>query len=748
MINFSLEQGSSITTMLAVAAAAILLMGIFYLRAFKTLNLRRRITLFALRAAAILLVVLLLFRPIFSYQKELSRRPSLIFLLDRSASMSIADDATGVTRFNQARLQIEKWRTKLKNIFDLHLIAFAENAQVLKDFEALNGIAPDSEATSLSRAISAASQLVPRSDLEAVVLLSDGIHNSARSPLNVAGKLGSPINTVGVGASLRNNISYCDIQLTGIDCPDRLFLNNIARITGSVEGIGLSGRVVQVELEEDGKKIAEKEITIQSGDAPQQIFFDFRPTAKGRHTYTVRVPPVAEEKIVQNNQRSAMSLVVEPGIRVLYIEGTLRAEYGALVDRFLAKDPDLEFYALVQTRPNVFLKRTNMTGLNLDVIPKDAATVGKFDVFILGDIDSTYIKPQQQELFVERVREGAGLIMLGGYHSLGPGGYADAPIGRILPVLLGNRDIGQITESFLPLLTPDGVRHPIFANIADFFPTRQASPKLAGLPPLDGCTRVQKPRPGASILAALSNQSDAMPVLAVQPVDKGRSAVFTGDTTRKWQQGPRALDRESPFLRFWGQTVRWLAGRAETVEAKSGIVAAVDKAYYEPEEPVKISATVRDKDGQGTNDAKATARIQGPADQASQVALSVQPGPAGHYEGTFDPKTAGSYELIVEARTGEQFLTADKIAFDVGRPNLEFEKLDLDDKMLEHIAADSKGRYFHITTADLLLSQLDRSQRKRTHYIERPLYSPPLFWTFFVGVLTAEWILRRKYQLR
>jgi len=68
--------------------------------------------------------------------------------------------------------------------------------------------------------------------------------------------------------------------------------------------------------------------------------------------------------------------------------------------------------------------------------------------------------------------------------------------------------------------------------------------------------------------------------------------------------------------------------------------------------------------------------------------------------------------------------------------------------MLARIAADAKGRYFHITTADLLLNQLDRSRRKRSEYVERPLYSAPLFWTLFVSVLTTEWILRRKYQLR
>ena len=90
----------------------------------------------------------------------------------------------------------------------------------------------------------------------------------------------------------------------------------------------------------------------------QEVVFDFRPTIKGRHIYKVRVPPLAKEKIVENNQRTAMSMVVEPGIHVLYLEGTLRAEDGALVNRFLAKDPDLEFCALVQTRANLFLKRT------------------------------------------------------------------------------------------------------------------------------------------------------------------------------------------------------------------------------------------------------------------------------------------------------------------------------------------------------------------------------------------------------
>jgi uncharacterized membrane protein len=747
-MQLTLADGLSVTTMLAVATVAILLTGVFYYRAFRTLRTSQWGSLLALRVAAILLVVLLLFRPVFSYQNELSEKPALIFLLDTSASMSIADDASGVTRFNQARGKLQKWCEKLKDDFRLVPIAFAEQAEALRGPEELPALTPTGKATSLLRALGAASKQLPPDEVAAVLLLSDGIHNSAGTPLDVATKMGMVVHGIGVGASLRSNLAYRDVQVTGIDCPDRLLLNNVARVTGSIDAIGLGGRVVQVYLDEDGRKIAQAELTLDDKEGSQPVLFEFRPTVKGRHTYTVRVPPVSEEKILENNQRSAVATVAEAGIRVLYIEGTVRPEFGAVVGRFLAKDPDLEFCAIYQSRPNVFQQRTNMAQPPRAAIPTDQETINKFDVFILGDIDSSYLRPPQQEMLVKRIRAGAGLLMLGGYHSLGPGGYQGTPLGNVLPVTLGNREVGQLPDSFLPQLTPDGIHHPIFANIDGFFPTPQGPPKTGGLPPLDGCTRVGSARPGATVLATGPATAAKMPVLVVQPLDHGRTAVFAGDTTRKWQQGPRAMNQESPFLRFWGQTVRWLAGRNANVETQAGIVASTDKVYYEPGESIRLSAIVRDKEGQGANNARVVARVRGPTGKFEEATLTAVTGPAGHYGGTIEPHSPGAHEVLVEARLGELNLKADKIALEVGRPNLEFEKLDLDEKMLERIAADTGGRYVPLATADQLIDQLDRHQRKKTVYIERQLFWPPGFWALFVAVLTTEWVLRRKYQLR
>ena len=712
------------------------------------LGFRRWRTLYLLRAAAILLVVTLLFQPVLSYQSQRVEKPALIFCLDASASMGVADDDSGIPRFDRARGKLEQWSDALKPDFRVLPLAFADRALPLENREQLATLIPNGRATSLCRALETAAKQLAPAEVSAIVLLSDGINNLPGNPPELAAKLGLKVHCIGVGAGLRNNLNYRDVQVVGIDCPDRMMLGNAARVTGSIDAVGLNNRVVQAFLDEDGRQVAQAELTLDSVEGGQQVVFEFTPQTKGRHTYTVRVPRVAEERIVENNSRSAVATVHQAEIRVLYVEGTLRAEYGALVDRFLARDPDLEFCALVQTRPNLFLQRTNMADMRLAAIPTDRPTIDKFDVFILGDIDATYLRPAQQELILARVRAGAGLIMLGGYHSLGPGGYAGTPLAAALPVELGDRQIGQDTDPFLPVLTPEGVRHPIFANISGFFPTRNAGPKTPGLPMLSGCTRVERAKPGASVLATLNAEPGSMPVLAVQPLDRGRTAVFTGDTTRNWQQVNQSLGRESPFMRFWGQTVRWLAGRSETVEAAAGVVADTDKAQYEPEQPVQITAVVRDRQGQAAANAHVTAEVKGPGERAVKVELTPAPGPGGHYQGTFQPSSPGRYEIGVEARLGDLALSAPKVPIEVGSANLEFEKLDLDEKTLMDIAAAAGGRYVHLSTADHFIAQLDRHQRKQTVYVERRLYWPPGLWTLLVAALTTEWILRRRYQLR
>ena len=751
MPRLTFYPGYNGIALLILAVVAIVLVALFYRSAYTALRPGQWSLLFTLRLLAIGVVLLLLFRPVFSFETERQHRKRLVFLLDNSASMSVADNAAGGTRWQQARDQLMAWWPELQKIYDLRLVVFADAAQRLSDPDSLARIKPIGDATSITRALIAGKKTSAANSIRAIVLVSDGIQNAAGNPVGTARRLGIPVYAVGVGDPLHQRSLNRDVRVTGIDCPDQMAVNNRSRITGFVDATGLPGRVVQVRLLEDDHQVAQQDVTLDDVDGAQEVILEFVPTVKGVHSYTVRVPKLADEKIPQNNARSTSALVHEARIRVLYLEGTLRPEYGAIVGRFLSKDPDIEFCALVQTRPNVFVERSNIEQLTLDSIPDDPEVLKRFDVFLIGDLDSSFLGHGKMSLLVDRVRDGAGLIMIGGYHSLGPGGYGGTAMEEVLPVLLGSREMGQSTETFQPRLTPDGRQHPIFANIARFFDAPDSGVPAAALPPLDGCVKVAGAKPGATVLLIHPDEKSAgqpMPVMAVQPVGKGRTAVFTADTTRNWHQAMKTMEQETPFLRFWGQTMRWLARRAEEVDTEAGIVATTDKSYYVPGTPINIRVTVRGAEGAAASGAKVQGTILGPGRRASRLDFSAATGPAGHFAAVFDPPRSGRYAITVTAQVDKKQMTADKLQVDVGRPNLEFDRLDLDEKTLVAIANESGGQYLHIALGDRLVERLERSYQRQLVQYEVPLAWPPLLWFVFVGVLTSEWLLRRRFQLR
>jgi hypothetical protein len=349
------------------------------------------------------------------------------------------------------------------------------------------------------------------------------------------------------------------------------------------------------------------------------------------------------------------------------------------------------------------------------------------------------------------VQAGAGLLMMGGYHSFGPGGYTGTVIEELLPVSMGGPDVGQATELFQPRLTPEGRQHPIFANIGEFFAAEGGDDAAVQLPPLGGCVKVGGTKPSATVLLVhpdITVAGSPMAVMAVHRMGEGRAAALTVDTTRNWHQVLRALGQDTPFLRFWGQTIRWLAGRGDVMETEAGVVSTTDKAYYAPEATVTVSATVRGEGGAAARDAQVTATVTGPGRAGAPVTLRPEAGPAGNYAGTFEPARPGRYQIAVVAQVGATRLTAETLEIDVGRPNLEFDRLDLDEATLTAIANASGGHYLHISLADRLTKSLQDRHTRQLVEQEIPLAWPPLLWFFFVGALTSEWWLRRRYQLR
>src|SRR5690606_26923665 len=122
---------------------------------------------------------------------------------------------------------------------------------------------------------------------------------------------------------------------------------------------------------------------------------------------------------------------------------------------------------------------------------------GKYDVYLLDDLDASAFKPEELESLKLAVDRGAGLMMIGGVHSFGPGGYADTPLAAILPVQMNRLERQRFDE---PIRSDVHVPGPLKMRPAqrsgppDYIMNLAENSQAVWekLPPLDGANRLGK----------------------------------------------------------------------------------------------------------------------------------------------------------------------------------------------------------------------------------------------------------------
>jgi uncharacterized membrane protein len=144
------------------------------------------------------------------------------------------------------------------------------------------------------------------------------------------------------------------------------------------------------------------------------------------------------------------------------------------------------------------------------------------------------------------VRDGGGLLMIGGYMSFagidGKARYGRSPLADVLPVVIADHDDRtEVPEGFVPEVHQPG------------------HPALAGVPPawprVLGYNRVGA-RDASTVLVARA----ADPILVVGDAGAGRSAAFTPDLAPHW--APPEFVSWDAYGLLWQSLLGWLARRA------------------------------------------------------------------------------------------------------------------------------------------------------------------------------------------
>jgi uncharacterized membrane protein len=750
------------STTLVVALAAALLAAVMFLSPeLRRMPPRRRRTLLALRIVIFLLVIAGLLRPTYVFT-EMKRLPAtVVVLVDRSRSMQVEDEAGGKSRWDALRSTLEQSVPQLRALqadYEIKVYEFdADVSPVNFSDEALE-LSPRAEGQ--QSAIGAAIEDVLRREagkrLAAVILASDGVQQ-AYSPRDVPppqiaarrlADLVTPLYTVAFGRE-RSASQSRDVALTELLVNPTVYVKNELAIAGTLRVDGLANQDIPVQVlfeTAPGKMEVVATLRPRATESTQLISLDsiYVPETPGERKLTLRaVPPEGvSELVTTNNELSTFVTVLEGGLRVLYLEGGLRVET-AFIRRSLDASQDIEVRSYVYDERD----RKNWP---LDLV--EDFQPGKYDVYIIGDLDSSALWSESQtanlDALVKAVDQGAGLIMLGGYHSFWPGGYQRTPLRNILPLAVEDIDLVTRQEFGDPIQKDLHIPGPLqmlpdqrnagvsFMQLAPRADNLEAWKKL---PPLKGANKFRQLK-DAAIPLAVTPAGDVL-MAALEP-GRGRVLAFAADSTYQW----RLHGFDAMHKRFWRQVILWLAHVDET--GAGDVWVRLGQRRYDPGQRVEFTAGVKALDPDVVQNAKLEAEVIFPNGTRQALRLTRQGDVlAGTVLETQEP---GDYKIVVIGSHGTTDLGRAE-----GRFTVHFQDLELDNPSARPglLAALSKatprGRAVPPESLPELLRELKeappemivQSQTKYTPW-DRPEY-----FFLLVGALCVEWYLRKRWGL-
>jgi len=754
---------------------------LFYAAVYAYLGPRRITALMVLRCLAILCLLLVLFKPALRVLAGGdAERPDLPVLVDRSASMATRDGPLP-PRYTHAVQRLHQQRGRLESRFRPLYHHFAEQEDQVTSLDELGELepaGPGTDGTNIAAAVRGAWEDLGGAPLPGMLLLTDGLHNAPEDAVAAVEKLGVPIFAVGLGAAEEDVAARRNVRIASVDAPLDAIVHNEATVAVRLDVHGLAGENVEVRLlaepaNGDGGAGASvlatanvrAERAVETRTVKLQWTPDEPPGDNPVSRLRVEATPASGEATDADNEAALHVLRIQPRVRILYVEGSVREEYKWL-RRLLASDPNVQFQALVRIRANQFANPGSLGKVKLQGLPTTDEDFQHIDVLLLGDLDRTFLEYGGQDRIrriAEWVKDGHGLLMLGGHNSFGPGGYGGTALEAALPVVMGGRRQPQETTEFLPQLTAEGENHAIFEGIADYFagpggrrPTRPAGG--ATLPDLRGCVTVLRAKPAAALLAihpTRRNAAGPLPVLAVGRYGDGRTAALTADTTFRWNS--MSGGEAGPYERFWGQLVRWLAGvETRRREAAEAVVLRTPRSHMRSNEALPVQLRVHARPDRSLAEAAVTCRL------VSEDEPDALPRPLPLARGAPDePYTAqlagdltpGRYRIEAEVTLPDGTeIGRDRLPLTVAPYSAETERLGRDADLLRRLADRTGGRYVDINELPELVAALIEKGRSFTGPPPRaslhPLFNFPALFLLFVAFLTVEWLLRRRWQLQ
>jgi uncharacterized membrane protein len=693
--------------------------------------------LMLLRGAGLLLLVLALARPTWTRETDQVEPGRIAVLLDNSGSMSLSDE-TGKTRYERARDALARLQQTL---------ATEKGPRVVVDLFDVNGFPlregppekPTANHTDLSRGLRRTLAWERSRLLLGVVVISDGADNSGRAGVQGWDEPGRPIYALGFPKMQAGEL---DLAVDRAQAQPRVRAQNEVPVQVLLSKKGPAPADATVSIRRGPEVLASQKVHFQAGEEHKEVSLTFTPQQPGSFVVTAAVEAATGERDLTNNAQNFPLRVDADPIRVLYLEGFLRYEYKFL-KALLEDDPDVELTCHVRR------ESPELTGTRQENDFPSEEVLKDFHVVILGDMEGSFLTPAEYQRLLRWLDgKNHSLLILGGYRSLGPEGFAKTPLAEVLPVAAATAPPYQSEDSFTLRLTPEGERHPLFTLTRD--PVKDAA-TWNSAPPLLGQALVGKVKPDAVELAvnqSVPRDGKPAPVLVVRRAGSGgQIMVMTADTTWRWSRVARLLNQpDTLYGRFWGQALRWLAGRALD-DDRPLLSVSTDRPIYTVGKKVTVTLRRQQRPGADVSRALAAVEVRDPRGRAQSLTLKSNPAEPDRWTAEFYPEAGGRYAVTATLKDGDKLVANQAAEFGVQGADVEMADPATHPEILQDLAQATGGVYRELDGAEELAGRMGRKERtvraeQRTEY-----WNSGLLFAGFLTLVTGEWFLRRRNHL-
>jgi hypothetical protein len=708
---------------------------------------RWRYVALSLRLLALFLCLLAALRPSVLIKEKKRQGASIVFMLDDSTSMLIGDEVRGRTRWDVAKKTLEDAVKIAKNLsrdLDTRVYRFDSTVTEPKESEPKEGEKAADEPKGRETAIGTAMleaqkrQSTSGKRIARLVMLSDFASNHGINPLEAARRLrveGVPVITVGLGTE-NAGAAPRDVSLRDVITSPTVFVKNQVEVRGNLVAHGFANQRLDVELYVEGQAtpVAKTQVKVpELGENAAITGLKFIPQTPGDKLLTLKVAKQEGELLVTNNQISTFVSVLSGGLNVLYLRGPNFSWEHKYLIRAIGRSPDIQVQdALLRERPSG----------DVGVIDDAEFAPGRYNVYILGDISADFFTPRQQKLLADAVKGGAGLIMLGGRSSFGPGGWGETEVAEILPVEvhLGDKQLepeGGI--QFVP--STIGLSSYVLQVGASAADTERI---WKSMHPIQGTNLFGQPKATAQILASGADPNAEPLLISVEIGNRGRVLAYGGET---WIWARATEEGRLAHLRFWRQVIFWLAHKEN--QSDNQVKLALDRRRLNVGERLELTATARDGKGAAIPGVRYSCKIEREgADPATVPVDMYTQGDEGRGTAYASEQLArpGVYSASVIATRDGQEIGRDTARFLVYQDDRELENPSADLKLAREIAEITSGE--PVTPEKLGTYLKGTPQETFTLYVTPSEYRVWDNWPFlllFTALLTMEWWVRKRH---